>query len=279
MKVCLIKQRKFGLVFNRSIYYKDMFLNGTHPYEYCNDDLAMLGFLLGLEADFLIFEDKEEELQNYDVIISIGPFLQKKYKQDQKLCYFNNEPEDIAASQGIPWDSKNDSPNYPYDFLLNNFEIQTNNDKNVPFYYYYDFNQFEKMNKKNQFFIQRRTDYVNDSVELIHEKKVGNERRTFKEYQRILSSSLCVFNLCTNKACGQLIAESILSNTICFAREMKLFSKLILPKECYIESTEDIDKIINNKLYINNDLLEYSKEKIKILDIKNAKKDLLKILY
>ena len=275
MKTCLVKSMHDTRIYPRSVFFEE--IKNTNPYDFFIDT-PWVGIIMAFEADFLILEHQDESIfANYDFIFTMYPILNKKFKKDQKLFYFELEPEDLAPIIGRSWNSLNQIPVEPYDYLLNNYEIKTNNDKNIPFHYYYDLNLFPKQEKQeNLFLLQRRTQYNNDKIKIWKESDDHPHYiMKFKEYQEKLAKSEASITLCKNGASGQIVAESILSGTAAFATENKLFSKILLPSDFIIDNIDDINNKLDNKIYQNKDLLNFAFNNLYKIDYKNAKKYLL----
>jgi hypothetical protein len=279
MKSCIIKGIHDTRIYNRNVFFEE--IKNINPY-YFFFDTPWVGIILAFEADFLILNQIDENiLSNYDFIFTLNPILQRKYREDQKLFYFETEPADLSPLVGRYWDSLNQHPIEPYDFLLNNYEIQTNNNRNIPFHYYYDLNSFIKYEKQEKLFLlQRRSVYENDNIILWRESNYHPHYDVkFKEYQEKMSRSQASINLCKNHASGQIIAESILSNTPCFSTINKLFAKILLPDEYIVNDANDVNNKIENNVYNNKELLEYAKSNIYKIDYNNAKKYLLERIF
>jgi hypothetical protein len=284
MKVAFIKKEIDFRLSTKSIMWEEIESLGSFNLHNIVRDVPFLGIILSTKADFLILEHWDtNKLAEYDVILTIGPILEKKINSKQLLCYFECEPVDLAQGHGNKNFIKVDQqPEFEYDYLLNNFSFE-NFQRNISCPYVYDvdlFVQISKLAKKvpGKLFKQKRT--VLSTLQTAVTENFEN--RSFNDYCIELAGCEYAVNLCNNGAAGQVIADCCLLGVICFAREHKLMSKLLLPNFCYVNTEQDvIDKI--DYLEKNNDfklnLLQTINENVNRYISLNSFKQLIHKLY
>lgn len=292
MKSLILAEKKDFRGFNENINFENISKLNNLIYDICLN-VPYIGYQLALEADFLKFDQNTEHiLEQYDVIITIGPFLNKKYKEKQLLCYIEKEPDDLSEiGEKRKYDQSSPLIEQPYDIHLNNYNIE-NNGYNLSCPYIYDLNYFKQYNinhkHKNKIFVQRRTNLSSNFYQIFsnilkdHELFLNNIK-SYNEYFKNLNTCEYSVSLCSNKAAGQVIAESCLLDVICFAKPNKLFSKLLLPKYCLVDNeNEVIEKIkeLQNNQNLKDEILneiQYNKNKIDLKYFKNFIKSLYDI--
>jgi hypothetical protein len=246
------------------------------------EDIVFLGIVIGLGCDFLLLEDSTEVLPEYDMIVSLDVILNKKYRQDQLLCYI--EPEPFGWSSGntgifsnrqsvcVPSvqlaDLHNPKLVPPYDYLLNNYVGYTKYPHSVPYWCRFLIKETQSVaqpKNPDKVYVNIRTMKFHIepsgkglSPEFRYEFDLGMEERkgiTYRSFYSRLSSCKFCLNLDDSISAGQLAAECSILGVITLGKRQKLFNKLLLPEYCFIESAEEGYKKIR-EINGSNDLYE-----------------------
>ena len=281
MKVAFLRQKNDFRAFNENYSYSNLEKMGDLVYDIC-EDVPFLGYILASKSDYFLFDDYDnfDFLKNYDVIITIGPFLKQKYKKNQLLMYFEKEPDDLShRHENRIYSSSSLNIEQPYDVFLNNYDFAINeNNICCPYLYNIDFyKKFHKIKVKNKLFVQRRTNLSNTILNYFPEKAYDHstsdaKSKNYNRYYEYKSNCEYAVSLCNNKAAGQIVAECSLLNIISFAKPHKLFSKILLPSFCHINNEIDfIEKVqyLNTNENFKNTILEQIQNNVKKISNQN----------
>lgn len=219
-------------VFKQSYLFNE--LNNIDIYENCVD-VPFLGFIQSLQCDFYKrpSDITPEQYKTYDVILTIKPFLTHKFDH-QKLFYFEPEPKDIQN-----WSNFNSV----YDYLLDNYSDKTF-EKTISCPYVYDIEKIKSYKQpkiKYKHFLQKHS--INRFAGNYMTEKYGTTM--YPQYYKSLSECEYGINLNTNGSAGQVIAECCILDVIMFARPHKLFTKLLLPEFCMVDTFDEAREKIN----------------------------------
>lgn len=259
MKYALVKKETNFRLFDRNISYNE--LPKDESIFDLITDLPLLGYVLGLKADFLIFEPSLD-FDDYDVLIFLDPIYLEKHSE-QIWCYFPVEPS-----------YRNRNIFKTFDVMLDPYILHSRDKRIIPFYFRYpvDLMRLHLSKKEDKIFLQKRTRLQRKPNNF----EVENyPNRTYREYFRVLSSCSFLFNLDLSPSPGQIIAESAIFDVISLARPSKLFQKLCYPQICWVSNEKELWEryyFLKNSESLREKILDYVRSRVYLLDFHNLEK-------
>ena len=238
MRVCITRNDNFEKSFVRSINFEEI---SNSEFDVFGNmyEVPFIGLNFYFQADFRI--RSELDPRNYDAIIHLEQGKFENERPHDRL-YIVNGVEIMGSEQ---WQGSDDLsfaiPDH-IDGFLNNFILQDANEKNMAFHYRYDTRSFAKFisDDKTGIMIQKRTTVTPDLSLLIDELNLQPVTENwgswnYETYCTEFGRCKYLINLDENRSAGQIIAESVMLDVICFARPEKLFSKLVLHPFLHVE--------------------------------------------
>lgn len=284
MRVCLAKRSDEWRIFPYSLSFETLRLMEDKVFDECSD-LPFLGFLYGLQADFIVWDGSSlRPFQQYDVIITLSPILKERPNNGQYLFYMQPEPtDDLVHVQ------------YPYDGILSNYALRQDSPRVFPFWYRYPVQLIRNhsLPKQDLVFLQKRT-----NLSCLHSPRLRSllnkllKRRsdtffvTFSNRKfRILTEqwgqfsyiehfnrlSQCQFflNLDDRPSAGQLIAEAAILGVPSLARSEKLFQQLLFPQLCHVTSEAELiatGELLSCNVQLYDEVLEQVEKNLHYID-------------
>ncbi len=294
IKCAFIIPRYETRLFDRNVKYEELISWGDEAYvKVRNCQILFIGLLLALKADYIT--DITGEEHKYDLIMTLHPMLERKFREDQLSFYIESEPPGNSAELGRPWDSLNTPIKGPYDYLLNNYILKSNNPRNFPWHFCYDLGFFQRIEStkiKNKIFLQKRSTKGkrSDSPLVLPDRYITSVEQsgyvpfnktslpTYVHYCKELKSCEYMISNCWTDSPGQVTVESVLLDVIPFAPEHKLFTQLLLPKFCWFTTLEEVlSKIdlLESDPALKADIQSQLRENIKKVDYNLFRKDIV----
>ncbi len=244
MKFCIVRNDNLKKSFSKSFNFEEIKKIDVLKNIF---DLPFVGLNYYFNADFRI--ESQLDPSQYDCLIYLDQNTEFFRKKHNKLIIING-----VEIQPWAWQGKDellfDIPDN-VDYFLNNFILESTIKKQIPFWYRYDTKFFKNIlkNKNKNILIQKRTRLTDIEYEKIKDYRLFNENYSSVSYTDYFNN-LADIKYCINlddsvyKNAGQIIAECCLMDIICFARNNKLFSKLLLPNFCIVNTVDEaIEKI------------------------------------
>lgn len=243
MKYVVVKYWNNWRFIDHSVNYDDLPKNES-IFDHIRT-LPHLGMLMGLEADFRVIPQtyvRGFSLDEYDVIVKLDPLPNLRRKRGQKIIYVPVEPNLRRVNPEV-YDVMLDNYRTPMGLELAKMSRGWRHPKPVvSFLYRYPIDLMRKHIKPKLdppcVFIQKRTSLRKEPECARGES--GHMGRSYRDFFKYLSQCKYLFNLCDNKASGQIIAEAAILGVVSFARDSKAFQRLLFPEACSASSEKDL---------------------------------------